>query len=260
MQTSTYQNPLIQKLYGTDPREVPIYSVPDVAQYIKVAENTLRSWVYGREYELRGRPRRIPPIIKLSRPNGERLSFMNLAEAFTVSFLTRVERLSFNKVRIAIETMERCFDTPYPLVDRDFWTDTIDLFARDNGGLINLSRYGQFELDTIVQIYLHRIERQTIDLTPIKVYPFAPEIKFNVFKNASEEETRRLIKKAPKDIEVDPLIAFGRPTITGTGISVEVIASRRRAGETLRYIAKDYGIKETQVREAIEYVGLRRVA
>ncbi len=259
--TTNYQDPQIRKLYGSDPREVPLYSISDVAQYVKVAENTLRSWVNKREHTVRGRIRYNKPLINLPSSKSERLSFLNLAEAFTISFLTRVERISFARIRVAIETMERIFDnSPHPLLDRDFWTDTVDLYTQEYGGLINLSNWGQFEFDKFIQIHLHRIERQTLDMSPVKVYPFARNLQLNLFKDKTEIETKKIIDKSPKDIEVDPLIAWGRPTITGTGVSVEVIASRRRAGETIRFIAKDYGIKEKQVREAIGYVELRRVA
>ena len=68
------------------------------------------------------------------------------------------------------------------------------------------------------------------------------------------------MEKTPKNIAIDPLIAFGRPTITGTGIATNVIAGRFGAGEKVEELAKDYELTETQIDEALEYEGISRKA
>ena len=107
------------------------------------------------------------------------------------------------------------------------------------------------EFKEIISSYIHRVIWDDLDVSPLKVYPFSREIKFNIFKQ--EPDKVKILKQAPTHIEVDPFIAFGRPTITGTGVPVEIIASRKRAGDSIRFIAKDYGISAQQVQEAIEY-------
>ena len=245
-------NRLIKKLYSTDPREVPIYTIAEAARYVKVHENTLRSWVHGRASQIQGRSRTMPPVIALPSKKSPLLSFINLLEAFNLSSLTRIENLSFKKVRIAIETLKgEKFGFEHPLINQEFLTDSIDLFIQQNDELYNVSRWGQQAIKGIMLTYLKRIVRDEFDRSPLKVYPFAKEIKFDLLKK--EPEKKAMLEQAPRHIEVDPLIAFGRPTITGTGIPVESIASRRRAGDNVIFIAKDYGISEEQVQEAIDY-------
>jgi uncharacterized protein (DUF433 family) len=175
-----------------------------------------------------------------------------LLEAFNLSSLTRIENLPFKKVRIAIETLKGDgFKDKHPLIDRQFLTDSVDLFIEDGASLYNVSKHGQLALRGIIQTYLKRIEWNELDSRPIKVYPFPKAIRFDLSQDVAEKRT--LLDKTPKIIEVDPLIAFGRPTLTGTGVPVDVIASRRRGGDSVAFLAKDYGLSQEQVRQAIDY-------
>lgn len=256
MQTATYNNPRIKQFYSADPRGVPLYSIYEVARYVKIHDTTLRAWLHGRTVVVGGRKRRLEPVITPASPS--RLSFLNLLEAFTLSSLTRIERLSFRSVRRALETLREGFPSEHPWIDHDFLTDHIDLFIEADADFVNLSKGGQIEFREIVKAYMTRIQRD-IDLSPVKVFPFSRQLKFDLFKDPLAN-IQEILGELPQFIEVDPLIAFGRPTITGTGVPVETIASRNRAGDTISFIAKDYGISEEQVQEAIEYEKPRRAA
>jgi uncharacterized protein (DUF433 family) len=249
-----YQSPIIQEVYGTDPRDEPIYTIAEVARYLRVHESTLTYWIYGREYKTRhGYLRSAPPLIELPRkanPSAS-LSFLNLVEAFNLSSLTRIYGLRFQNVRYALEIAKDLFSNARPLLSREFWTDNADLFVDEAGKVYNLSKGGQQEIKEIIIAYIHRVKWDDLKLSPLKVYPFTREIKFEIFKQHPEKIEE--LREAPANIEVDPFVAFGRPTITDTGIPVEVIASRKRAGDTVSFIAKDYGISQEQVQEAIVY-------
>lgn len=247
-----YQSPIVKKVYGIDPREAPVYSLAEVSRYIRVPENTLRNWVYGQPYLKRGTWVTTAPLIHPPTKGDSRLSFYNLVEAFNLSSLTRIDRIPFKNIRFAIETLQTKFDSVHPLFEKEFWTNSIDLFIKETGATYNISKGGQRVFEEIIGAYLDRVVRDDLDLSPLRVYPFSHEIKFDVFKQ--KPDAKKLLKDEPKTIEVDPLIAFGRPTVTGTGVPVDVIASRKRAGDTVRFIAKDYGISERQVQEAINYV------
>lgn len=246
-----YQSTIIQEVYGRDPREAPIYSIAEVARYIKIHDNTLRSWIYGQPYLKRGVWVISKPLINPPDREDSRLSFYNLVEAFNLSALTRIDRIPFRNIRFAIETLQTKFDATHPLFEKEFWTNSIDLFIKETEGTYNISKGGQRVFEDIIGAYLDRVVRNDIDLSPLRVYPFSHEIKFDVFKQ--DPEQKKLLKTAPREIEVDPLIAFGRPTIKGTGVPVDVIASRKRAGDSVSFIAKDYGISPKQVQEAINY-------
>ncbi len=102
METPIYTNKII-KIYGADPRELPLYGFADTARYLKLHINTLRSWVYGRNYLAENETRKSPPVIQLPDKNKQLLSFMNLVEVHVLSAITRVHKVQFRKVRLALE-------------------------------------------------------------------------------------------------------------------------------------------------------------
>ncbi len=111
-------------------------------------------------------------------------------------------------------------------------------------------------MQAVIEQYLLRVDRD-VDLSAFRIYPFSKEILFSSLK----EKPKSILEKAPKNISIDPLVAFGRPTIAGTGVATNVISGRFKGGEKIENLAKDYEITETQVQEAIEYEGIvRKVA
>jgi uncharacterized protein (DUF433 family) len=54
-------------------------------------------------------------------------------------------------------------------------------------------------------------------------------------------------------VVIDPQISFGRPVIAGTGITASVLWHRKRLGEKIDDISKDYGLDKVAVEEAISY-------
>lgn len=251
-------NKRIEKFYGGNPRELPLYSIPEAARYLKIPARTLRRWVRGDNAKNSER-RPTKPIIQL--PNAERpmLSFMNLVEAYVVSSITRVEKVRFDKVRSTLKYFEKKSQSKYPLASNDLWTDGFNIFIETSGDVICASLQGQQVIKEVVSQYLRRIDRD-IDLSPIRIYPFSREIKFGVSGNHASEKATKVLELSPKNILIDPLVSFGRPTLAGTGIATNVIAGRFNAGESAKELAKDYDITERQVEEAVSYEGITRRA
>lgn len=54
-------------------------------------------------------------------------------------------------------------------------------------------------------------------------------------------------------VTVDPEVSFGRPCIAGTGISCEAVGSRFMAGESVKALARDYGLRVSQVEAALRW-------
>lgn len=107
-------------------------------------------------------------------------------------------------------------------------------FVRHLGELISVSEIGQLAMREIITIYLQRIERDEAGL-PIKWYPF----------------TREEIKDGTRLIVIDPVLSFGRPVISGAGVSIAAIVSRYRAGESIDELMDDFHVNKDQVQEAI---------
>ena len=190
-------------------------------------------------------------VIKLPDPNQPLLSFYNLIEVHVLSGIRRIHNIQFYKVRLALNYIETQFnETQHPLATRDFWADKFDLFIKESGSLICASQDGQTVIEAVVKQYLYRIERDNFDLTPFRLYPFSKDIKFG-FRDS--EERLRSLESLPKNIVIDPLVSFGRPTLASTGVPTNVIAGRFKGGEKIKSIADDYEIKETQIEEALTY-------
>lgn len=250
-------NEKIKQIYGGDPREIPLYGLAETSRYLKINIRTLSSWVRGRTYKLDdGMEKWWSPVIKLPNEDKPLLSFYNLVEIHVLSGIRRIHNVQFYKVRSALNYLEKEFPSKNPLAKRDFWTDKFDIFIKESGDLICASLYGQRVIQQAVEQYLHRIERD-LDSFPFRLYPFSNEIKF---KMKDSKHSPRDLEIQPKNIVIDPLISFGRPTLTGTGVPTNVIAGRFRAGENVKALAKDYDIEETQIQEALSYEGITRKA
>ena len=250
-------NQNIKRIYGADPRELPLYGLTDTSRYLKVNIITLRSWIYGRNYKLDdGSSKFWQPVINLPDPKMPQLSFYNLVEVHVLLGIRRIYNVQFHKVRSALKYLETQFPEMNPLAKRDFWTDKFDIFIKESGDLICASRHGQQVIEEAVKQYLYRIDRDP-DLAPFRLYPFSNEIMFRM--NDSKHSPRDL-ESQPKNIVIDPLVSFGRPTLSGTGVATNVIAGRFQAGEKIAALASDYEIEESQIKEALSYEGIIRRA
>ena len=222
---------------GQDPREMPAYSISEVAHYLQIPASTLRSWVKGRYYPTEAGPRFFEPLIVLPEHTTEGppgLSFMNVIEAHVLDALRREHRIGLHQVREALTYIEQRFSSKHPLADQKFETDGIDLFVDKYGQLINLTQQGQLAMRSILRVYLSRIERDATGV-PIKLYLF----------------TRTRSADEPKVIAMDPYVSFGRPVLEGTGITTAIIAERYKAGESIEELAHDYECPPPAIQEAI---------
>lgn len=214
------------RLYsGQDPREVPNYSISEVASYLSIPRSTVRAWVKGMGDSFK-------PVIKLADPKGNRLSFFNLVEVHVLAAIReRGPRLP--DIRKAIRFVERTIGKNHPLAAQSFYTDGVSLFVEHLGDLVN-AKDGQLVLRKVVEEYLTRIDYGPDGLA-LRLYPF----------------TRRGVADGPRSVVLNPLVSFGRPVLADTGVPTEEIADRFHAGETLDELAQDFGVSREAVEEAV---------
>ena len=216
----------------SDIRTQAAFSIPDAARYLPIAPGRLRSWVKGDA-----------PLLATPAPGW--LSFLNLVEAHVLAAI-RSERIPLSRIRDSLDYLSRTFQLTHPLAEKAFQTDGVDLFVEHMGSLVNVSRGGQLAARDLILAFLKRIDRDSAGL-PVRLYPYT----FSGIDETPAEDLRQRLDEAPRSIVIDPRISFGRPIIAGTGIAVDVLASRWKAGERVRDLAEDYGIQEEQVEEAI---------
>jgi uncharacterized protein (DUF433 family) len=205
---------------------------------------TLTSWVNGRHYPTSSGKRFFKPLINLAGPS--QLSFFNLVEAHILLSTRKRHQVEMPAIRAAIAYVKKAFPSKYPLLSENFLTDGKDLFVKKIEGTsskeqtINVSRWGQLGLGTILDFYLQRIERDEKGW-PIKLFP----VRMSWSGDATSDP--------PRVVVIDPAVSSGRPVVNGTGVMAEIIMGRFNSGEGSASIAEDYGLEVNQIEEVIRY-------
>lgn len=211
---------------GQHSLEVPVYGLSEAALYLRVPIKTLEYWAFGNKQN--------QPLIKPAERQPRSLSFMNLLECHMLAAMRSVYDLRLPKIRRALEHLKKTTGYAHPLVEQPLYTDRVDVLIKELDKVLNISRHGQLAIPELVELHLERIE---YDKGRLKFYPFVRE------RSAAE----------PKYIVINPAVGFGKPVIAGTGISTAVIAARFNARESVPDLAKEYGLEDRQIEEAIRW-------
>lgn len=206
---------------GKDPRQVPIYSVSEVAHHLRLPRSTVQAWVRSR-----GGPAPFRRVIVPDDGRGSMLSFRNLVEIHVLSALRNT--IPLPRIRGALGFMRQHFGTDHPFVDDlDSWPA--------------LMSGGQLGLKPIVERQLERVEHDEAGL-PQRLYPFVSDCD------------------ARKVVAIDPRRKFGRPYLVGAGVETSIIASRRRAGESVASLATDFDTTKDRIKGALRFEEARQKA
>ena len=215
-----------------DYRDLPSYTVSEVAQCLCIPSATVRYWAKGRGDH--------KPVIAI--PDYHRrptlLSFFNLAELHVLSSIRREHKIPLPKVRVAqdhlIAIARELSESTHPLISYELQTDGLDIFVERVGALINASRGGQQEMRPLMEDVFKRIVRDRGGIP----------IRLRLFPRGDEQ---------PEIAIVDPNLAGGRPVLKGTGIPLQVISERFVAGDSVNDLAYDYKREPGEIEEAIRW-------
>lgn len=166
--------------------------------------------------------------------NRSRLSFVNLVEAHMLATIRRKHGIALQKIRPAIDYLQREFGESHPLATMALEADEVDLFVRYAGEVLNISKGGQVAMKEAVEAHLHRVERDSHN-NPLVLYPFV----------GGDYTADR------KPVMFNPEISFGRLVIVNSGIPTVEVAERFSAGETITELAHDYGRTPMEIEDAI---------
>lgn len=211
--------------------EVPAYQITEAARYLGIAPTTLNSWVRPVTFQTKNGKTRSPII---ERPQGsKKLSFLNLVEAFVVKALRRSHpQVPLVEIRTAIDYTKQELGIERVLVDQQLRYAGGSVFLDKVSELINIGRSGQLAVKKLVDEHLERIDFD--ELGPITLYPFVPYTKKKV-------------------VSISPYLSFGKPVVSTHRISTYMLVNRYDLGESCPELAKDYGITEKEVEQAILY-------
>jgi uncharacterized protein (DUF433 family) len=234
--STTINTPNLDIYGGRDPREIPAYRLIDAAAYLGLPDTTLRAWVKGMHFSVKGGKGFFKPVFSLPEPELHLLSYNNLVEAFVLSSLRREHKINLGKIRIAIESLQKEFNSAHPLAEHDFETNGVDIFVQNYGQLINVGQHGQLAMRQVLEAYLTRVEHDPAGKAA-RLYPFI----------------RLTGTEQPRHIVINPYVSFGKPVIAGTGLPTRVVAERFKAGDSIPQIAADYGRTREEIDDAIRY-------
>jgi uncharacterized protein (DUF433 family) len=226
---------------GRDPRDIPAYTTVEAAHYLRVPEQTVRNWCFGRSWSMRGKSVTVKPVIQAADVRQHMLSFVNLVELHVLDSIRRQHQIELASVRKAVAFLRREFKTEHPLADVQMETNGKDLFVERLGELVNASREGQLAMRDILEKFLRRIDRDPRGLA-IRLFPFTRSARLR-------DESVSI--DAPRIVAIEPTIAFGRPVIVGSRIPTVEVAERFKAGDSFELLAREYGRELGEIQEAI---------
>ena len=225
-----------------DPRDIPIYSIPQAAQYLRLRKDRLRDWVSGWFSKTKADKRFFEPLIKLPHPKNFELlpqskttllSFTNLVEAHVLIAIFKATGFSRKQLSTELDYINDHLSTPQLYGGIEFQIEGIALLFERFGQKLAASDREQ-EARQILKTYFDRIVRDEAGL-PLKLYPFTKLPGFD----------------EPKTVMIDPRISFGRPVLAGTGIPTAMLAERYKAGDSIDELAEDYNCDRLQIEEGI---------
>ncbi len=221
----------------------PLYTVSEAAAYVGVPRATFDSWVNG--YVRRGRRGTVrgEPIITKSLHGGLTVPFVGLAEGMVLAAF-RETGVPLQRIRQALARLEADEGVEHALASRRLYTDGAEIlfdYAKGRGDkqlrLLTVVRSGQRVFHEVIEQYLTRIE----------------------YKGGW---ANRIILPTTDDpiLEVEPTRAFGQPIFIHGGARLADVTSRVGAGESIRAVARDYGLPLQEVRAALASTSARAAA
>ena len=229
--------------FSTDVRfTVPLYTVAEAARALSVPEATFRSWAQG---YVRRRPDRPPvtgdPIVTSVPPprrGDPSIPFIGLAEAAFLRALRSAE-VPLQQIRPALALVERRLGVDHALASRRLYLAgaqllwevsedrEVDPDAQHGARDLIVLRDDQYVFREVVERYLRRIDYGPDDYATRLVLP-----QYEV-----------------AEVRVDPQVNFGRPYFAASGVPIDAVLSRLRAGEGTAELSGDFGVPEDQIVE-----------
>lgn len=226
--------------WDNDVYNTPAYPVTDAARYLHIPVGTLRSWLHGRYYPTKKEGKQyFEPLIQRPDLDLPQISFTNLVEAHVLRSIRKIHGVRLDKVRSALDYLDKQFQMPHPLARVEFQTDGVNLFVESIGRLVSVSENGQLAIKAVLKSLLTRVEWNEEGIAA-RLFPTT---------HATPESSQA----EPRSVAIDPRVSFGRPVVVGTGIPTIAIAERYEAGESPESIADDLDCELSQIHDAIRF-------
>jgi uncharacterized protein (DUF433 family) len=225
------------RLKGQDIRTLPTYTIPEAAPFLAIKVRTLFSWYEGDE-----------PILTASGNCGSvhLLSYRDLEEAYRVYLLRERFEFSLQFLRHSMRNAREMFRSQHPLQRADAIKECLRDLVYDKPARGKNPR----TVTSIGQNLGQQVVREVVDLFAERIE--AGEFIFPWRFAATDHESR--------PVSMNPHIMSGRLVITGTRIPVTLLWGLKRAGASIKEIAKDYDLDPDKVEKALAHLDIRQKA
>lgn len=202
-----------------------VYPISDAARIVGVKPSRIRYWLDAddglvtRKYEL----------------EEEVVSFLELMELMFIQMF-RMENVSLQTIRKAVETAARRFNTDYPFAVRRFDTDGKTIFGtllreNDNQELVEDLKRGQYVFNQVMRPFFKNLEYG--EQAAMRYWP---------------------LSKAGR-VVLDPERRFGQPIDSQTGIPTRTLfeAVNAGSGQDAATVAKWFNVPKKAVEQAVAF-------
>lgn len=212
--------------------ERPVYGVGEAASLLGLRTDRARAWLDG--YERAGTA--YPPVIRAESTGDEIVTWGEFVE---LGYLReyRKKQVPLQRLRPVIDELREALGTPYPLA-------TARPYVFDKELVLEL----QERADVPASIAIVIRSGQEVMMTP-ETSRFFKKVEFDPGASASALRIRPAGAASP--VVIDPLVRFGRPTVTG--VATERLWELFDAGETIDVIADGYELDVSEVKAAVAY-------
>jgi uncharacterized protein (DUF433 family) len=208
----------------------PRYSFAEADRIARVTRGTSSRWLKGYEYWYSVEERRMSPPVTPGQDSKDAVSFVDLMEVAAIGRL-REKGFSLRRIRQINEYCMLALRSERPLVTETFRVKGQDIFIHASQGVLLNVGYeaGMQAWEEVLDPFLETVEYEN-ELVR-RWWPLGREV----------------------GVLVDPDYGFGLPVIAGTGVRTEIIAERKRAGDSTEEITYDFGITPNQIEDALRW-------
>jgi uncharacterized protein (DUF433 family) len=218
---------------------IGLYTAEEAARLLAVHPSTVRRWLVGYSYQLKGKARgRQPAVVRAGEQHHAEprvVTFLDLAELLVIKGFRR-HGIPLQQVRDAAEEGSRIFHTSHPLAALHVVTDGRRIFAEiqsqpGSREMVSLTDRGQYVFVDAVEAYLRDLD----------------------FDPATGMASKWWPQGRAGLVVVDPRIAFGAPHVAEVAVSTAAVYDLVEAGETLSSAAEWFGLTASQAEAAVAF-------
>ncbi|MEV1285736.1 DUF433 domain-containing protein [Micromonospora sp. NPDC049679] len=208
----------------------PLLTPEDTARHLQMPLATLRHWLRDKAA---GTP--LVHCVEPVTPDAPALPFVAVVEAYVLRCLSELS-LTPEQLRDAVGALRSGFTDPYALANRRIADDGVEFFI-NYADCDELARVGdrRLPLREAVVDYLG-----CIVWAPAEVYPARLRLRWYA---------------EPASVVIDPEVRSGVPVVERTGLPVQDVVERWRAGESYEAVARRHGLSPAEVAAIVRAAG-----